>query len=252
MMRAIILAGGLGRRLGPLTHGTQKCLLEIAGETVLARAMRLLSSAGIGDITIVTGHCEGLVRAEIARRFAPERVTFVHNSRYDSTSTAYPLWLARFGLNEAMLLLDGDVVFESAVLTRMLTSSDENVIAVSTRGAFDDEQVKVMVDDLGRVTHIAKSIDPVRAFGEAVGMAILSRATLTHLFPTLERRVITEDRQNELYEAAIQELLLGKRLLLRAVDLGGLRCLEIDTFEDLRRARALFDDDAVGKLALLP
>jgi choline kinase len=251
-MRAIILAGGVGRRLGALTRGKQKCLLSVAGETILARAMRMLFSAGITEITIVTGHCAERVRDEACRRFPRGRYSFVHNERYASTSTAYPVWLARFGVNEPLLLLDGDVVFEPAVLAKMLASKSDNIVAVSRPIELDDEQIKVVVDDLGRVTHLGKTLDRARVSHEAIGMAILSRKALTHLFPTLERRVITENRGRELYEAAFQELIAGKRLVLRALDLGDLRCLEIDTVDDLQRARRSFTRERHVVRALPP
>src|SRR3954470_6836876 len=121
-MRAIILAGGLGRRLGSLTRCTQKCPLDGGEDALPTRAMRMLFSAGIGEITVVTGHCAGLVGAEVHRRFRHERFTLVHDERYESNGTAHPLWLARFAVNEPMLLIDGDVVFERVVLARLLAA----------------------------------------------------------------------------------------------------------------------------------
>jgi choline kinase len=225
-VRAIILAGRLGQRL-----------LEIDGEAILTRTVRLVLRAGVTEVTVVTGHCAPLVCAELERSFIVhrERIAIVHNPRYASTHTAYPLWLARFGLDEPLLLVDGDVVFdESALGALMAASAIGDVIAVGkvVRG----NRSIVTVDALGHVSRVGRDLAASERLRQAAGLAVLSRATLTGLFPALERRVITLDRASDPYEAAFEDLLVERRLYMRALDVDGLRCVAIDGPEDVQRA----------------
>jgi len=51
-VRAMVLAAGRGQRMRPLTDATPKPLLEVAGETLLARHLRRLAAAGIREVVI--------------------------------------------------------------------------------------------------------------------------------------------------------------------------------------------------------
>jgi choline kinase len=231
----------------------QKCLLAIDGEAILTRTVRLIHSAGIREVTVVTGHCAPLVREELERNFEVgesdvlrERVSLVHNPRFASTNTAYPLWLARFAYDDPALLVDGDVVFDEAALTSLRRAAvadgaTGNVIAVAR--ARGDDRPYVTVDALGRVSRVRRDVESSARSLQAAGLAILSRATLTDFFPALERRVITLERASDPYEAAFEDLLSAKRLSMHAFDLHRLPCIAIDRPEDLERARASFEDD---------
>jgi choline kinase len=187
-----------------------------------------------------------LVRAELDRYFLVdrredlgERITLVHNERYASTDSAYALWLARFGVDESMLLVDGDVVFEEAALAALLAASSKSG-AIAVARARGGDRPSVHVDPLGLVSRVTRELDGGL---EAVGLAVLSRATLTHFFPALERRVITLDRAADSYEHAFDDLLAEGRLSMRAVNVEDFRCVAVDEPEDLDRARGSFEND---------
>jgi len=55
-MQAVILAGGFGKRLAPLTSETPKPLLPVGGKPILVRQIEWLKSFGIGDITLAVGY----------------------------------------------------------------------------------------------------------------------------------------------------------------------------------------------------
>ncbi len=74
---------------------------------------------------------------------------------------------------------------------------------------------------------------------EAVGMAKLSKPATAALFEILHRRIHEEQRIEEYYEAAFQQL-IRQGFVLRPVYVAASRCLEIDTIGDLRTAQTLF------------
>lgn len=67
MANALLLAGGLGTRLRPLTETTPKCLVEIGGVPLLSYWIDALAAAGVSRAVINTHHLAVRVRDEIAR-----------------------------------------------------------------------------------------------------------------------------------------------------------------------------------------
>src|SRR5262252_3899912 len=76
---AIILAAGVGGRLG---SAAPKVLLEFGGKSLLERHLEALHANGVDDIAITVGHRPDLIRAELCRQGALDRVALVENPRY--------------------------------------------------------------------------------------------------------------------------------------------------------------------------
>ncbi|MDQ3879542.1 MAG: NTP transferase domain-containing protein, partial [Chloroflexota bacterium] len=60
---AVILAAGVGRRLGALTKEMPKALLDLSGTTPLGRCLGALAGAGFRDAVVVTGHRADVIGA---------------------------------------------------------------------------------------------------------------------------------------------------------------------------------------------
>src|SRR5688572_11526291 len=88
---AVILVAGVGSRLRPLTDDRPKALVDIGGETILGRTVRLLSEHGVTRIVLATGYREDAVKASLAN--APVEVTYCSNAKYDSTQNSVSLSL---------------------------------------------------------------------------------------------------------------------------------------------------------------
>jgi choline kinase len=167
-MKAVILCAGLGGRLRPLTEAVPKCLLDVGGESILDRCLRNLEGAGISGVVIVTGYRNELVE-QAALRSMPGRVSFVHNADYARTNTAFSLNLALKAMDSDFILVNGDVVFDKAILDDLVRHPCRSCLAVDQDAALDHEEVKVIVRD-GRVDKVGKDADPGRSQGEAIGL----------------------------------------------------------------------------------
>jgi choline kinase len=239
-MRAILLAAGSARRMRPLTDELPKCLLPVAGQTILSRAVSILADFGIQRITVVDGFGGDRVRAALRSEFAPGWFSFVRNHEYETTNNAYSLWLARRPEGEPLILLDADVVFDPEVLSLLIEDGHPNRLAVRSRGGVGQEEVKIRLGPDGRISDIGKHVSLDRTAGESVGLAAFSAPFASLLFAVLERRLLHERGLDEWYESAFLELIeAGEEVY--PVDLGGLRAIEVDTFEDLEEARRLFE-----------
>jgi choline kinase len=235
-MRGIILAAGVASRLRPLTNTTPKCLLKVGGKTILEQTIEGLIQNGIRDIVIVTGYLADQIRLFMAGKFPDLQVTYVHNPQYETTNNIFSLWLTReHVLGHDMLLLDSDIVFDPRIIGLLVRSGHETCLAVRSDHKLGQEEIKVRVQSDGTIAAIGKEIEPREAIGESIGIELFGASFVRELFNILDRMIVTEQRVNIFYEVAFEEAVnLG--LPIVPVDVGGFRCMEIDTAEDLERA----------------
>lgn len=226
--RAIILAAGTSRRLGGLTRSVPKCLLAIGGTTILDLQIATLKRAGIGDITIVTGFCDELVRRHCGPSYA-----YVRNDVFDRTNSIYSLWLALRERRGAVVVLNADVVFHPKILRALLDAEAPDALAISFQDGLGEEEMKVRVQD-GRIVDIRKDMDPAEAHGENVGLVKFSAAGADALFAAADA-LVQAGVVRAWAPRAFQELCRTRPLY--AVPTAGLPWIEIDFPEDLERAR---------------
>jgi len=240
-VKAVLLAAGEARRLRPLTDDRPKCLLDVGSETILARAVRILAENGIDRFTVVDGYRGDMIRSALNAGFSGLDFSFIRNEDFASTNNAWSLMLADHDVTEPMFLLDSDIVFEPAVIRRLLEHPAPNRLGLRTTGEIGAEEMKAALAADGRVSGLSKELDPLAAAGESVGLEIFSPEFVAALYPVLRRRLHEEARVNEFYEAAFAELIdTGHEV--RPVNLESLICLEIDTAEDLAAARRIVGD----------
>ncbi|HEX3001875.1 MAG TPA: aminotransferase class I/II-fold pyridoxal phosphate-dependent enzyme, partial [Methanoregula sp.] len=153
-MKAIILAAGYGRRMRPLTNTCHKTLLRIGGTTIIERIVDSLRSHAITDILVVTGHQSEQLTSFLLSRYNDVRFTFVHNEHYATTNNIHSLHLAisSSNIDDDILLIESDLIYEDAVLERILASRHDNVALVERyRSGMDGTVVTV---DNGVITSI--------------------------------------------------------------------------------------------------
>lgn len=228
---AVILAAGRGSRLGALTAERPKALLEVAGRSLLERQLDSLRAARIAPVYILTG----FAREAFAGHLGGETVE-IHNERWAGTNNLVTLAAAGDALNDGFLLFNADVLFHPGILEALLDAPSPCALAVDTRGPLAEEEMKVALDGEGRVTAIAKTLDPRTAAGEYIGLAKFDVEGALALRSVLDE-ILAEGRTGEWYEAAFQ--VLAGRLCLQACSTGDLPWTEIDTPADLARAEAL-------------
>ena len=232
-MRPIILAAGVGWRLKAHTQATPKCLLEIWGKTLLRRYLEAFAALGLREAVLVVGHLKEKVMAEAARGPAEVEVRFVPNEQF-TRGNILSLWHARHEFDDAVVIMDGDVLFPQEMLARLRASPDANAVAVDERFRDTGEEQKVLCED-GWVVGVSKKVtgDP-RVRGEAVGMLRLSADAGEVLRGILEEFIETGKDSLE-YEDALREL--AAEVPIGVVEVGDLPWIEIDFEEDLARAR---------------
>ena len=94
-MQAIILAAGMGKRLGNLTANNTKCMLEVNGTRLINRALDTLVEMHINRIIIVVGYSKDNLINHIGYNYKGVDIIYVNNSIYNKTNNIYSLFLAK-------------------------------------------------------------------------------------------------------------------------------------------------------------
>lgn len=200
---AVILAAGRGTRLAGAGLDVPKGLVEIGGETLVGRSVRLLQQRGIIDVLLVTGHQSPLYEAFAAAR---QGVRCLYNPNYSAMGSLESLCCALNVATKPFLLLDSDILYESRGLDALLKDPAENAALISSPTGSGDE-FYVWTDGAQNIHHFSKSIaDKLEApAGEHVGIlkigVSLQGAMLAHAHGKLRREPMIP------YELLLIELL---------------------------------------------
>lgn len=145
-MKALILNSGLGSRMGDLTREHPKCMTEIGnGETIVSRQLKMLSEAGIREIVMTTGVFADILREYCDGLGLPVQITYVLNPRCRETNYIYSIYCAREYLEDDILLMHGDLVFEKSVLDDMI-ASPVSCMTVSSAVPLPEKDFKAVLD----------------------------------------------------------------------------------------------------------
>lgn len=245
-MDALILAAGVGNRLGELAGERPKSLLEFGGLSLLARHLDALAGVGVERLTVCVGYQHALIEAELTRH-ARIPVTTVHNPLFRAGSVR-SLWTAREALTrgQALLLMDADVLYAPRLLRTLAQSVHSNCFLLDRELPPGDEPVKICVRD-GHIVEFRKIPDPAIAYdyaGESVGFFKFGPAAAAELAARTET-YIAQQREGEAYEEPIRDMVLARSQPLAFEDITGTPWIEIDFPDDLRRAR----DDILPRIA---
>lgn len=237
-MKGIILSAGQGRRLGPLTTDLPKCLLNIGGRTVLEWQLRMLQSAGVHHVVVVTGFGAAAVERQLAEITPPGmQVRTLFNELYDRADNLVSCAVASSEMGEDFMIINGDTLAEATVVERLLASRPTPVaMAIARKDAYDADDMKVSRSG-ARVTRVGKDLDPEDSHGEAIGFSIY-RGRGPALFTAALDEILRQPEGSRRWYLSAVNLLAG-RGHVHAVGIDGARFAEIDFPEDLPKARAL-------------
>lgn len=245
-MQAIILAAGMGRRLGELTNGNTKCMLEVNGEKLIDRVVRKLLSLDIDRIIIVVGY-EGAKLMKYLRSSYPDiDFIFIDNQVYDKTNNIYSLWLAKeYLMNDDTLLLESDLIFEDSVIDLALESPFSNIALVAKYQPWMDGTMicKDSTDNI--VTFIPKSAfdyNDTDNYYKTVNIYRFSKDFAARRYLPFLEAYIHAMGNNEYYEQVLRVMTLIDNCDIKAVDIGDRLWYEIDDVQDLRIAETIFAD----------
>ena len=231
-MKAVIFNSGLGHRMGDLTKTHHKSMTTLTdGETLFHRQIRLLSAEGIKDFIVTTGPFEEQLKGEAAD-FPELNFTFVRNEIYDKTNYIYSMYLAREYMDDDLVFLHGDLVFNRKLVHDVLNCNDKNTATVNFEKALPEKDFKGRVKD-GKVLEVSINIfdedcfafQPFYKMEKATACAWIDK--VVEFINKGEDKCYAENALNEIFPA----------LNIRAFSYVGYYIDEIDNMDDYMRVK---------------
>ncbi len=188
-MKAIIMAAGIGSRLGHISGNRPKCLIEMEGISLISRSVDLLASRGITDISVITGYKSELVQQELQGR-----VSYLHNPYFEVTNSIASLWLAKDLLRDDVILMNADLYYEDSVLNIALAQRGNAVmLSDSTRIDNADFRFGVVGD---RILKTGNQLSNSETDCEYVGIVRIDKNFIHTFRKRLEQMIKSGDFKN--------------------------------------------------------
>ena len=246
-MQAIILAAGMGKRLGELTQNNTKCMVKVNGVTLIERLLNQLDnvkSCHLNRIVIVTGYEGNKLREYIATCKVNTPIVYVENPIYATTNNIYSLWLAKdYLLQDDTLLFESDLIFEDAVVEKLLENPYPSLALVSKYESWMDGTVVKLGDDCEIDKFIPGTefrYEECSSYYKTVNIYKFSKQfSDTHYVPFLEAYSKALGN-NEYYEQVLRVITLLDKPEIKALPLDGEAWYEIDDVQDLDIAETIF------------
>jgi len=237
-MIALIINSGIGSRMGELTKNEPKCMTKLFnGETILERQLKQLVYFGVEKVVITTGYLEDKIVDHCNNMDLPIEIKFVKNEKFRETNYIYSVECAKEYLDDDIVFMHGDLVFEDGVLKQVL-DSEKSCMAVSSTLPLPEKDFKAVIKE-SRIDKVG-----VNFFDDALAAQPLYKILREDWNKWLNKiSEFCKDGNDKVYaENAFNEI--SDKCVIYPLDVKDSLCEEIDNANDLERV--------VEKLKLMP
>ena len=243
-MQAIILAAGMGKRLGEYTHDNTKCMLEVNGIRLIERALAALKEVKVSRVVLVIGYKGQNVKDCVGTEYHGIPIEYVENHIYDKTNNIYSLYLAKdYMLAEDTLLLESDIIFDSSIIHKLVDNEYPNLALVDKYERWMDGTV-VTLDNEHKITRFIDKgsfdFSETYKYYKTVNIYKFSKEFSAKYYVPFLTAYTTALGDNEYYEQVLRVILHLRNAPLKALPLSGDLWYEIDDMQDLDSASSMF------------
>jgi len=231
-MKALILNSGIGERLRPLTEDMPKALIKIGDKTILGHQLDNLISCNIRNIIITTGPFADKIKEHVKEKYANLEVSYVNNPEYETTNYIYSMWLTKELIDDDIILIHGDLLFDKKLLERLINENCENCVLVNRKIRAPEKDFKAVIVN-NRVVKIGVEFFGENAFFSAP-LYKFSQSDFLRWLDEIEQFIEKGDVKNYAEDAFNK---ISDKIVLRPLYFDKELCMEIDTVEDLEMAR---------------
>ncbi len=232
--KAIILSAGKGSRLLPLTESRPKCLIDLAGRSLLEWQLDALAANGVDEAVVVTGFRDELVDQVAAGR---PGVRTLFNPFYHVADNLGSVWLARGEFDRDVLLINGDTLVSPALVAKVLAGACRPInVTVDEKDDYDADDMKVLRQG-ERLLRIGKALEPGQYNAESIGLLAFLGDGGRRFTAQVDRMMHTAEGTRRWYLRAIDAL--APELEIGTVSIKGEEWQEVDFPEDVEKAQAL-------------
>lgn len=255
-MQAIILAAGMGKRLGEYTQDNTKCMLIVNGVRLIDRTLEALHSVGVSRVVLVIGYKGQNVIDYVGTNYKGIPIEYVENPVYNKTNNIYSLYLAEdYLMEEDTLLLESDSIFDSSIVSKLVDDPNPNLALVDKYESWMDGTV-VTLDDERRILRIIDKehfrYEEINDYYKTVNIYKFSKEFSSKYYVPFLTAYSTALGNNEYYEQVLRVILHLRNAPLKALPLNGELWYEIDDVQDLDIASGIFaptDDERFAAIS---
>ena len=247
-MQAIILAAGMGRRLGDYTKDNTKCMVPVNGVRLIDRLLGQLAKQDLQRVIIVVGYKGEELRKYIGNRYDNQiKIEFAENPVYDKTNNIYSLAIVKDKLQEDdTLLIESDLIFSDNMIPMIVNHPCPNLALVAKYETWMDGTMVRLDDEQNIVNFISKDAfdyNDVDSYYKTVNIYKLSKQFSQHKYVPFLDAYTKAVGNNEYYENVLRIISLLNNHEMKALPIGQEKWYEIDDKQDLDIAEALFADE---------
>lgn len=251
-MQAVILAAGMGNRLGKYTKENTKCMVSINGRRLIERTLDALDKAGIQKCVIVVGYQKQNLMDFVGIKYKSIDIQYVSNDIYHKTNNIYSLYLATDHLLLAdTLLLESDLIFEDRLITDMLATHDPAVAAVAPYESWMDGTVVQLTKNNVISAFIPKrffNYDEKGSYYKTVNIYKFSKEFLRDVYVPFLTAYSHAMGYNEYYEQVLRVIATLDKHEIKAFVLTDQKWYEIDDVQDKNIAKTIFSNTPAERL----
>ncbi|MGM9770547.1 MAG: aminotransferase class I/II-fold pyridoxal phosphate-dependent enzyme [Candidatus Cryptobacteroides sp.] len=246
-MQAIILAAGMGRRLGEYTKDNTKCMVPVNGVPLIDRLLGQLSRLKLDRVVIVVGYEGGKLVKHIGELYTDLNIEFVENPVYSRTNNIYSLWLAKDYLQQDdTILVESDLIFDDVLLSMLIDNPFPNLALVSKYETWMDGTMVRIDSDCNIVNFVPKDAFDYSNAGKyykTVNIYKFSKEFSTRKYVPFLEAYTKAVGNNEYYENVLRIISFLNSSDLKALPVTNAKWYEIDDKQDLDIAEALFAEE---------
>ena len=246
-MQAIILAAGMGKRLGELTKENTKCMVKVNGVHLIDRLLNQLDSLNLERIILVIGYQGEKLKEHINHLTITTPIEYINNPIFDRTNNIYSLYLAKEQLQEKdTLLIESDLIFEDSLFRKIIDHPFPNLALVAKYEPWMDGTMVCLNNDNYITNFISKKsfkYSDVEFYYKTVNIYKFSKDFLCKNYVPFLEAYSKALGNNEYYEQVLRVITLLDKCELKGLPLDKERWYEIDDMQDLDIAETLFAND---------
>lgn len=246
-MQAIILAAGMGKRLGEYTKNNTKCMVPVNGTPLIDRVLRQLSGLNLKRVVIVVGYEGQKLMDYLGDNYQGLKIEYVNNPIFDKTNNIYSLALAKEKLQEDdTILIESDLVFSDRLFSMIIECPYPNVALVAKYESWMDGTM-VRIDDNQNIVHFvpkqAFKYSEIDSYYKTVNIYKFSKEFSIHKYVPFLEAYSKALGNNEYYEQVLRVITMIDQAEMKALPIGDEKWYEIDDVQDLDIAETIFADD---------
>lgn len=249
-MNVIILAAGMGKRLGYMTADKPKCMVEVNGESLIHRLISQLEEYKyiFNKILIVTGYCSEVLEKHVNEKFSKEKnIKFIYNKQYATSNNIISLLKGLDKEKDDAIIFESDLILSDQIITDIMKHAEGNSTTPAAVVAKYEHWMDGTMIDISQTGYITKFIQKDEQDFEnksklykTVNVYYFPKEFINQYYKPFIKAYIQSGQVNEYYERVLQILTISVAQKIKAIKTS-VPWYEIDDIEDLSTAASLFD-----------